>query len=104
MTDGEGASGSFACPRGIFTKYEDVNFTLRDERTGGPLRIVGWWIPHPQADGRCVVLLHGLADAKVGVIAWAPLWHSLGFNILAIDLRAHGERRHRIARRLLGTP
>jgi pimeloyl-ACP methyl ester carboxylesterase len=37
------------------------------------------------------VLLHGYADAKVGAIAWAPVWHDLGFNILAIDLRAHGE-------------
>src|SRR5205823_1719032 len=24
-------------------------------------------------------------------IAWAPLLHSLGWNVLAIDLRAHGE-------------
>jgi alpha-beta hydrolase superfamily lysophospholipase len=35
--------------------------------------------------------VHGYADAKVGGIAWAPTWHALGWNVLAIDLRAHGE-------------
>src|SRR5205823_2216703 len=48
-------------------------------------------IPHPKAAGRCAVLLHGYGDAKVGAIAWAPTLHALGFNILALDLRAHGE-------------
>jgi hypothetical protein len=78
-------------PGDLGLKYEDIAFTVRDERTGGPLRIAGWWIPQAQANGRCVVLLHGLGEAKVSAIAWAPLWHSLGFNILAVDLRAHGE-------------
>jgi pimeloyl-ACP methyl ester carboxylesterase len=40
---------------------------------------------------RTVVIVHGYSDAKVGGIAWAPLFHSLGYHILAIDLRAHGE-------------
>jgi pimeloyl-ACP methyl ester carboxylesterase len=71
--------------------FEDVAFSVRDDKTGQPMRIAGWWIPHPAAGGRCVVLLHGYADAKVGAIAWAPSWHALGFNVLAIDLRAHGE-------------
>jgi pimeloyl-ACP methyl ester carboxylesterase len=38
-----------------------------------------------------MLLIHGYADAKVGGIAWAPQLHSLGWNVLAIDLRAHGE-------------
>jgi pimeloyl-ACP methyl ester carboxylesterase len=36
-------------------------------------------------------LIHGYSDAKVGAIAWAPTLHALGFNVLAIDLRAHGQ-------------
>src|SRR5688572_18236130 len=71
--------------------FEDVSFELRDAATAAPLRIAAWWIPHPAAGGRCVVFLHGYADAKVGSIAWAPTWHALGWNVLTLDLRAHGE-------------
>lgn len=78
-------------PGDVGLQFETVWFQVRDERSGSKISIAGWWIPCPNADGRCVILLHGYADAKVGAIAWAPLWHELGFNILAIDLRAHGE-------------
>lgn len=76
--------------------FEEVTFQVRDEQTGRPLIIAGWWIPVGKDDGEppsgnTVVILHGFADAKVGAIAWAPLWRKLGYNILAIDLRAHGE-------------
>lgn len=78
-------------PGDLGLPFEDVSFDIRDEASGEPLRIAGWWIPHPDARGRTVLILHGYADAKVGSIAWAPTWHALGWNILAIDLRAHGE-------------
>ncbi|MBC8108161.1 MAG: alpha/beta fold hydrolase [Anaerolineae bacterium] len=81
-------------PADIGLTYERVTFDVRDEANRGTdkkLAMAAWWMTNPSANGRCVVMLHGYADAKVGAIAWAPLWHSLGFNILAIDLRAHGE-------------
>jgi pimeloyl-ACP methyl ester carboxylesterase len=86
-------------PGDLGLQFEDVSFDVRDPRSGAPLSIKGWWIPaaggggaeNLESSSRCVVLLHGYADAKVGAIAWAPVWHSLGFNILALDLRAHGE-------------
>jgi pimeloyl-ACP methyl ester carboxylesterase len=79
------------CPADLGLGYEDMSFTVRDERTGRRIKMAGWWMPNADAAGRCVVMLHGYADAKVGAIAWAPLWHRLGYNILAIDLRAHGQ-------------
>jgi pimeloyl-ACP methyl ester carboxylesterase len=96
MTDGKAAwLLQRLSPGDLNMPYEDARFTVRDERTGQPLRVAAWWIPCPAAGGksadRCVVLLHGYADAKVGAIAWAPVWQNLGFNILAPDLRAHGE-------------
>lgn len=92
MTDGKAAWVlKRLSPADLGLEFEETAFDVRDHRTGQPLRIAGWWIPHPQAHGRYVVLLHGYADAKVGAIAWAPTWHALGWNILAIDLRAHGE-------------
>jgi pimeloyl-ACP methyl ester carboxylesterase len=71
--------------------FEDLKFQIKDEQTGHPLKIAGWWIPAQPASQRTMLLLHGWADAKVGAIAWAPTLHTLGWNILAIDLRAHGE-------------
>jgi pimeloyl-ACP methyl ester carboxylesterase len=72
--------------------FENVHFEVRDERTGKPLRLAGWWIPAAAPNTRrTILLIHGYADAKVGGIAWAPLLHALGWHLLAIDLRAHGE-------------
>jgi pimeloyl-ACP methyl ester carboxylesterase len=77
-------------PGDLGLNFEETWFRVQDER-GGKLRLAAWWIPAAKSSDRCVVLLHGYADAKVGAVAWAPLWHGLGFNVLAIDLRAHGE-------------
>ena len=77
-------------PDDLGLPYEQSTFVVRDERTGKPLPIVAWWIPCESAGapetGRCAVLIHGYADAKVGAIAWAPLWHALGYHLLVPDL------------------
>lgn len=81
-------------PRDLGLAYEDVAFTVRGGPTGAPLRLAAWWVPAHGGRGaseKTVILVHGYADAKVGAIAWAPAWHDLHFNVLAIDLRAHGE-------------
>lgn len=77
-------------PQDIGLSFEPMNFTVHDA-AGKPLRLAGWWMPAVAPGERAVVLLHGYADAKIGAIAWAPLWQSLGWNVLAVDLRAHGE-------------
>jgi len=91
-------------PADLGLQYETVQFAVRDEQTHRPMPIAGWWIPCQSgpslssADAgsttpsrRTCLILHGYTDAKVGGIAWAPLLVSLGFNVMAIDLRAHGE-------------
>src|SRR2546421_4615465 len=77
-------------PLDIGLSFTPLSFSVRDELTKKPLQIAAWWIPRENSD-KTVILLHGYADAKVGAIAWAPLFHELGYNILALDLRAHGE-------------
>lgn len=91
MTDGKAAWVlRRLSPLDVGLAFEDVAFAVRDER-GRNLKIAAWWVPNPEADGRCAVLVHGYADAKVGAIAWGPVWHAMGFNLLVLDLRAHGE-------------
>jgi pimeloyl-ACP methyl ester carboxylesterase len=92
MTDGKAVSVlRRLSPGDLQLRFEAVRFDVRDERTGKPLHIAGWWIPAATRVTRTFLLLHGRADAKVGAIAWAPTLHAMGWNILAIDLRAHGE-------------
>ncbi len=78
-------------PGDLQLAFWDLSFDIRDQATGELLRIAGWWIPARHPIDRTVVIVHGYSDAKVGGIAWAPTFHALGWNILAIDLRAHGE-------------
>ncbi len=79
-------------PADLGMEFLDVTFDVIDEsRPQGKLKIAGWWIPAKQPSDRCVILLHGYADAKIGAVGWAPVFHALGWNILAIDHRGHGE-------------
>ena len=78
-------------PGDLGLAFSEISLKVRDRRNGSLLRLAAWWIPATLPSEQCVLLLHGYADAKVGAIAWAPLWHDLGFNVVAIDLRAHGE-------------
>jgi uncharacterized protein len=78
-------------PGDLGMPFEEQSFTVRDTHRGEKLHIAGWWIPTSTPSEKCVVILHGYADAKVGAIAWAPVFRDLNCNILAIDLRAHGD-------------
>jgi uncharacterized protein len=49
------------------------------------------WIIHPQSsNGNAVILLHGLADNRVGMTGYAQLLLANGFTVLLPDARAHG--------------
>jgi pimeloyl-ACP methyl ester carboxylesterase len=91
MTDGKAAWVlKRLTPLDIGLSFTPLTFTIRDELTAGPLKLAAWWIPQENSN-KTVLLLHGYADAKIGAIAWASIFHELGYNILALDLRAHGE-------------
>ena len=91
MTDGKAAwLLKRLTPLDIGLSFTPLAFTIRDELTKRPLQLAAWWIPRENST-QTVILLHGYADAKVGAIAWAVPFHELGCNVLALDLRAHGE-------------
>ncbi|MEM8875034.1 MAG: alpha/beta fold hydrolase [Planctomycetota bacterium] len=71
-------------PNDVGLNWESMDFVVRG------LKLPGWWMPH-EGSTKTAVLVHGWAGGKVDVIAWAPLWHALGWNVLAYDQRAHGD-------------
>jgi len=90
MTDGKAAWVlKRLTPLDSGLSFTPITFTIRDE-LAQPLKLAAWWIPQENST-KTVLLLHGYADAKIGAIAWAGIFHELGYNILALDLRAHGE-------------
>lgn len=54
------------------------------------LKIAAWMIP-AEGSHRLALLVHGYADAKVGALAWAPVFREMGYHVVLCDLRAHGE-------------
>jgi pimeloyl-ACP methyl ester carboxylesterase len=93
MTDGKAAYLlKRLSPMDLGLEFEEIRFEVADQKSVRPMNLAGWWMPadDPKTD-RCVILVHGYADAKVGSIAWGPLFHELNYHILAIDLRGHGE-------------
>lgn len=79
-------------PDDLELPYQSCDFEVQDAFDNrNTLRLAGWWIESETESDQTVLILHGYSDAKVGGIAWAPVWRSLGFHVLAIDLRAHGE-------------
>lgn len=62
-----------------------------EKRTRRSLRLVYWFMPRAVPSENTAVLIHGYADSRIGALAWAPLFIELGWNVVAVDLRAHGE-------------
>ena len=95
MTDGKAlfVLGRIS-PADLSLPYETDVFEVAevvDAPGRGKLLLHAWWIPHPLARGRCVILLHGYADARPGALAWLPMLHDLQINVLMLDQRAHGQ-------------
>jgi Serine aminopeptidase, S33 len=63
----------------------DVSIRTPD---GATLR--AWTIQPRHAHGDAVILLHGLADNRIGMTGYAQLFLARGFTVLLPDARAHG--------------
>lgn len=65
---------------------ENVSISAAD---GATLR--GWFVAPDQPSGSAVILLHGVADNREGMIGYAALLLRHGYAVLLPDSRAHGE-------------
>lgn len=68
-------------------RYEDVAFT---PRAGDRITLRGWWIPVANPAGT-IIWVHGLDSKRDARITLLADLHTLGFSVLAFDLRGHGE-------------
>ncbi len=50
-----------------------------------------WYLRPQHANGRDVLLLHGVQDNREGVAGFAPMLLDQGYGVLLPDARAHGE-------------
>jgi pimeloyl-ACP methyl ester carboxylesterase len=51
----------------------------------------GWFAHPPNANGNAVILLHGIGDNRQGMMGYAELFLSHGYDVLAPDVRAQGD-------------
>ena len=63
---------------------------VRFESTDG-IALRAWWIPAANGKNTDVVLAHGQSGNRSDMLGRAAFLVSAGYNVLAIDLRGHGE-------------
>jgi pimeloyl-ACP methyl ester carboxylesterase len=64
---------------------EDASITTPDAIT-----LRAWTIRPHHSNGDAIILLHGLADNRIGMTGYAQLFLLHGFTVLLPDARAHG--------------
>lgn len=69
----------------LHAQLRDVSITASD---GSKLQ--GWIVRAMHPNGDAVLVLHGLADNRLGMTGYAQLLVSRGFTVLLPDARAHG--------------
>lgn len=76
-----------ATPAAVGLDFQNV----RLQSTDG-LELAGWWVPRDGAS-RAAILVHGFGGNKSDeqVLATARIYNRAGYNVLMIDLRAHGQ-------------
>lgn len=67
----------------------DSAFEVVKLNTGDDLQLEGWYLKKDLAKGT-VIMIHGHGSSKSKILHEAYYMQSLGYNILLMDLRAHG--------------
>jgi uncharacterized protein len=62
-----------------------------DVRAGDGALLRGWKVRSAQPNGNWVLLFHGVADNRIGVLGQAELLLKAGYSVVMMDARAHGQ-------------
>ncbi len=75
-----------------FSKWYISNYETVSIRSTEDITLSGWWMEQ-NPGGSTVLMLHGLTGSKAGsgILLPSGMLYRAGFNILAIDLRDHGD-------------
>src|SRR5215471_5798425 len=71
----------------------DVTHSQREEfnvRASDGVMLRGWKVTPPSPNGNWVLLFHGVADNRVGVIGQSEFLLRAGYGVVMMDARAHG--------------
>jgi hypothetical protein len=69
-------------------KAPHVSETIRTE---DGIKLAAWNAKHAASSKGTIVMFHGHASSRSGIIAEADAFYDLGWNVFMIDFRAHGE-------------
>ena len=95
------ADGTLHPVRRTLTNQESTAFTstvhalrgeLQDVSITTPDQVIlrGWLLRPTAGNGKAAIVLHGLADNRLGMIGYAELLLAHGYTVLVPDARAHG--------------
>lgn len=59
-------------------------------KTSDGISLAGWYVPAKDALGT-VIMFHGHGSTRSGMVSEVNAFNNLGYNVFAIDFRAHGE-------------
>lgn len=76
-------------PKSVNKGLPTIPFDTLSLITNDRMRLAGWYMPRDSAKGT-VILWHGHGSSRSGVLEEAYYMHELGFNVLLVDFRAHG--------------
>jgi uncharacterized protein len=74
------------------TYFREAHATREDFKVSAPdgVLLKGWKVRPAVANGSWVLLFHGVADNRVGVVGQASVLLKAGYSIVMMDSRAHG--------------
>ena len=76
-------------PKSVIKDLPAISYDTLSLITADSMRLAAWYMPQDNAKGT-VILCHGHASSRSGVLEEAYYMHELGFNTLLVDFRAHG--------------
>lgn len=80
-------------PKKKITEFPAVAYKDFIVKTEDGLKLHGWHLPNSDsvANKGAVIIFHGHAGNRAGVISEAQFFSNLGYHVYMVDFRAHGE-------------